>query len=161
MKTLISILVFVALLFAFASSVKADDILLGQYTKHDSSYYPKNCYREGKYVCNFRIKDEHALLGVNSNGYTVFFMENSYERPSLNILKTYSFNLASNIRPYVSVGIMTGYDNKLDYTYFGITPAVYTGVDIHPKSDSFGITITYVPNYFIGVGFRKNIGDIF
>lgn len=139
----------------------ADDLLLGQYTRHDDRFYPKECNQDGKYVCDFRIKDEHPLIGINANGYTVFVMENSYERPSLSVLRTFDYDLTSNVRAYFSAGIVTGYDNKLDITWHGITPAFYPGLDIHPSHDKWGIMITIVPDYFVGIGMRFDIGEVF
>lgn len=161
MKKMIFILIFVALFFAFAQKVKADELLLGQHTWHAARFYPKECHQEGKYICDFKINDDHPLIGINTHGYTIFAMENSYDKTSIAVLKTFKYDLSSNFRAYVSAGIVSGYEDKFDIAWHGIMPALYPGIDIHPASDKWGVMITAVPNYFVGIGVRFKIGDAY
>lgn len=152
---------FIATMLFFAAAVQADDLLLGQYTRHASQWYVSACFDKKSAECTETINDSHPLIGISANGYTAFVMKNSYSRTSVAVLRTYDYDLTSNIRPFVSAGFVSGYEGLVPYEYQGITPVVYTGFDLHPASNKWGVIITIVPQQFVGIGLRFNIGEVF
>ena len=153
-------LLITALLFV-STIAQADDLLIGQYTRHAAKFYNNACFDRLKSECDLTVSDNHPMIGINSDGYTAFVMKNSFNRTSVAVLKTYDFELTSNIRPFVSAGFVSGYQDAVPVEWNGIAPVVYTGFDIHPASDNFGVIITIVPRTFVGIGLRFNIGEVF
>jgi hypothetical protein len=152
----------IAAALLISTIAKADDLLLWQYTDHRQEF-TKACTDNGKGLCiHDHIVENHPLIGLRRDSYTVLAMENSFGRTSVAALKTYSYELNSYVRPFVSAGLVTGYkSDETPYVWNGVAPAVYTGFDIHPASNSFGVVITIVPERFIGIGLRFDIGEVF
>lgn len=161
-NTIKAIIIFAGFLVICACDyVSADDLLLGQYTHHASKFYESPCYDLKKEDCQFdEINDDHPLIGINANGYTAFVMKNSFNRVSVGFLKTYDYEYKSNIRTFLSAGVVSGYKDALPVEWHGIAPAIYAGLDLHPSSDKWGIIVTYAPQQFVGIGLRFNIGDV-
>jgi hypothetical protein len=133
------------LLMAFSTISAADDLLVGQFTKHARPYQSAG---------GPEFKKFQPLIGLKTENYAFIAMENSFEKPSVLILRIWDVDLTSNIRPFVAGGIGTGYDDVHGARFKGISALGYLGVDLHPDSDKFGIMITYAPDTFIGLGLR-------
>jgi len=122
----------------------AEDLLLGQYSHHAKKFYDNPCYNKAKDDCQFdEINDYHPLIGINKDGYTVFVMKNSFNRTSFGALITYDYDYNKNIRPFVAAGLVSGYKDALPVEWHGIAPVVYSGLDLHPDSDKWGVVISY------------------
>ncbi len=156
-----AIIIFIGFLVVCACDyASADDLILGQYTRHADKFYKSACYNAGKDHCKFgEINDTHPLIGINKDGYTVFVMKNSFGRTSFGALRTFEYDFSSNIRPFVSAGLVSGYKDALPVEWNGIAPVIYTGLDLHPSSDKWGVIISYAPQQFIGIGLRFKIGN--
>lgn len=140
MKCLIMIMLLIS------ANTHALDLLLGHYTYHFHDQEKRG--REA-------FKSEHPLIGVSTDKYTFIAMENSYNKFSIAVLRTFKYDLNRYMRAGMSGGIATNYqDSPIDFKYEGAIPVAYASLDIHPKNDKFGLTITYAPDEFVGAGLR-------
>jgi hypothetical protein len=136
------------LLLAICANASALDLLVGQYTYHFHDQEKRG--REA-------FKSEHPLIGISTNKYTFIAMENSYNRFSIAVLRTAKLDMNRYMSAALSGGIATNYqDSPIDFKYEGVIPVAYASLDIHPKNDKYGLTITFAPDEFVGAGLRCN-----
>lgn len=134
------------ILLAITTNAMAFDLLLGQYTHHFHDQVKKG---------RAPFKNEHPLIGISTEKLTIIAMENSYNKFSAVVLRTDKHDFTPHLRGAISIGIATGYQEsptaiKLD----GVIPVGYLSLDIHPKADKYGLTITLAPDEFLGAGLR-------
>lgn len=154
------------LLISLSISSFAGDILLGQVSNH-FGYCQSDCigyeYRtkvseefpNGQVWQYGQFRETHPLIGYSVRKYTVLLMKNSFDRVSVSVLRNFSYELTSNLRPYASVGIATGYDRAYEDSSVGMfTPVAMLSLDIHPSNDKFGLVINWLPTVLVSAGFR-------
>ena len=154
----ISVLSIIALLLFVAHNAKAGDLMLGHVTYHFHDYANEKYCANGTEAC-LSFNDKQKLIGYAGEKYAIVYIpENSVKRESFIATRLYRYELNNNLRPYAAIGISTGYYRIYqDISYEKITPVGYFGVDIHPKSDKFGLMINWSPDGFIGAGLRIKI----
>jgi len=132
------------------------DLMVGQKTHHFHDNWNWETCGEHKKVYQ-PFNDSQELIGVNTDKYSLIYIhQNSLREKSIIAVRTWKSDLTKNVRPWASAGVATGYD-KLDKIGAKLTPVGYLGVDVHPDSDKFGLVVTWVPESFVGVGFRVRI----
>lgn len=134
------------LLLAISTNAHAFELLLGEYTYHFHDQVKKG---------RPAFKSEHPLIGIGTDKYTFIAMENSYNEFSAVVLRTYKYNLNAYFRGALSGGIATGYeDSPSKIKQDGVILVGYASLDIHPRHDKYGLTITFAPDEFLGAGLR-------
>lgn len=134
------------------------DLLLGQQTIHFHDHWNwEACGTQvGQEICQ-PYNDSQELIGLRKGKYSVLYLhQNSLRERSLIAVRTWEYDLTPNIRPWTAAGFGTGYD-KVDKIGGVLTPVGYLGLDLHPKSDRFGLLVTWVPESFVGLGLRIRV----
>jgi len=147
MKLIIAALVLICGICDYAC---ADNLIVGQYSYHFKKYM---------YAGGPEFRDKHALIGYSTENYTFIAMKNSFDKNSLVALRTFHKDFNSNFRGYASIGVATGYSKYIDESVGDLSPVGYFNLDIHPRSNRFGLVVTYAPDVFVGVGVRLKIGN--
>lgn len=141
------LIVTLTLLLSFAT--QADELLLGQKTFHLNKYMCKGCKE---------FRETNPLIGYSTENYAAFVMKNSYDKDSVVIVRKLSWDYTGRIRPFLAVGVGTGYaEYAPQRSLGGVTALGYMGFDWHPDRDKWGYVITVVPHQFVGVGVRIKI----
>lgn len=160
-----------SLLLLVCVHVQAGDLLLGQLSHHfdrcntwDCPYLTEvevdyadrdGCRENGCTIVYGDYREKHPLIGYTNGKYTGFIMKNSYDKVSAVVLRNYSMDLGPYLRPAVSIGIATGYDSIYSNANVGpFNPAGLFSLDIHPKSDDYGLIISWLPEQWISAGIR-------
>lgn len=149
-KYLVGAIVLTIFAIALSPRTWSADLLVGHVTQHFD-----DCLGDtGKTDC-IEPNDQQRLIGIASREWAVLYIpENSASRKSFLILRKFSTDWGPYLRPYVSIGLSTGYEGIALQDFGGITPTGYLSLDIHPRSDRFGVLINWLPESFIGIGPR-------
>ena len=148
----------------------AGDWMIGQWSHHfdvcdlkacpnlhedPDSYYEEQDGKcdEGCYRVVGEYREAHPLIGYSNGKYAVIAMINSFDNPSVVVLRNFSYDLNPYIRPAASIGIGTGYDH-MSGSVGPLTALGYFTLDLHPKHDRFGLVISYAPGIMVSVGPR-------
>jgi hypothetical protein len=134
------------------------DLLVGQQTIHFHDHWNwEDCGTQvGQEVCQ-PYNDSQELIGLRKGKYSLLYIhQNSLREKSLLFVRTWEYDLTPNVRPWSAAGLGTGYD-KVKKVGGTLTPVGYLGLDLHPKSDRFGLLVTWVPESFVGLGLRVRL----
>lgn len=143
-----TLLLITALIISTQSA--ALDLFYLPYTQHLAP-----CYEE---CINGEYREDNHVTGVTTGKYAAFVMQNSHDKFSVFAGKQWTRSLNKNIRTFATIGGVTGYAD-VSKNVFGIAPAGYVGVDLHPSHDRWGVVFTAIPTPqgIFNLGFRLTL----
>lgn len=142
------------LLLSHCNKSQALDLLVGQRTHH---FHPCWNWEQEGAACE-PVNESQELIGVSTDKWALVYMhQNSLRERSFILTRKWDRDWGRYVRPYVAIGVATGYEKLELPDALGLTPVGYLGLDLHPKNDRFGLVVTWVPDSFVGLGLRRKL----
>lgn len=142
------------LLLSHCNKAKALDLLVGQRTHHFHSCW--NWEQEGR-PCE-GVNESQELIGLSTDRWALVYMhQNSLREEAFILTRKWDRDWGQYLRPYVAIGVATGYEELGLPGVAGLTPVGYLGLDLHPRADKLGLVVTWVPEGFVGLGLRVKL----
>lgn len=98
--------------------------------------------------------ERHNLIGYSTDKWMVVHMTNSYHKPSLYVGRRWWYDQNPYVRPYLTLGLATGYTDKIGIDIGPLATAGFLGVEFHTKDERFGVNLAFVPGTVVAVGFK-------
>lgn len=141
-------ILFTLIILTFSTLCYSDDesVYFGLLSHHFDDY----CDR-----CeNNEWNEVHDLIAYTNDDYMLGYMTNSFNRSSLYFGKRWWYDMNSHVRPFLSVGLATGYQDTMGIDIGPFTTTGFMGVELHTKSKNFGVIISGIPGEVVAIGLK-------